>query len=96
MQLEFVTGCSQPSIGFISSAQFPADPMANRHRILLPEYGSTPAAQAYGLSSDCPSETGIAKFEPPNSRTMAKLIPMTLPSLLKSGPPDPPEVVWAS
>jgi hypothetical protein len=32
----------------------------------------------------------MAKFDPPNSRTMAKLIPITLPSLLKSGPPDPP------
>src|SRR5579864_2846867 len=38
----------------------------------------------------------MAKFDPPNSRTMAKLIPITLPSLLKSGPPEPPEVVWAS
>jgi hypothetical protein len=32
----------------------------------------------------------MAKFDPPNSRTMAKLIPITLPSLLKSVPPDPP------
>jgi hypothetical protein len=38
---------------------------------------------------------GIAKFDPPKSRTMAKLIPMTLPSLLKRGPPEPPDVVCA-
>src|SRR5437762_13340845 len=34
----------------------------------------------------------MAKFDPPNSRTIAKLIPITLPSLLNSGPPEPPVV----
>jgi xanthine dehydrogenase YagR molybdenum-binding subunit len=38
----------------------------------------------------------MAKFDPPKSRTMAKLIPTTLPSPLKKGPPEPPEVVCAS
>jgi hypothetical protein len=40
--------------------------------------------------------TGMAKFEPPKSRSMATFTAITLPSALNSGPPDPPDVVWAS
>jgi hypothetical protein len=46
-----------------------------------------------GFRRAFPYPTGMAKFDPPNSRTIAKLIPITFPSLLKSGPPEPPEVV---
>jgi hypothetical protein len=40
--------------------------------------------------------TGTARLEPPKSRRTAKFMPMTFPSRLKSGPPEPPEVVAAS
>jgi|HubBroStandDraft_1064217.scaffolds.fasta_scaffold17054_3 hypothetical protein len=36
---------------------------------------------------------GTARFEPPNPLSTAKFMPITFPSRLKSGPPDPPEVV---
>src|SRR6266581_111524 len=40
--------------------------------------------------------TGTARFEPPKSLSTAKFMPITFPSRLKSGPPEPPEVVAAS
>jgi hypothetical protein len=40
--------------------------------------------------------TGTARFEPPKSLRTAKFMPITFPSRLKSGPPEPPEVVAAS
>src|SRR5712672_456745 len=39
---------------------------------------------------------GTAKFDPPNPFNIAKLTPITFPSRLNSGPPDPPDVVAAS
>jgi hypothetical protein len=39
---------------------------------------------------------GTARFEPPKSLSTAKLMPITFPFRLKSGPPEPPEVVAAS
>src|SRR6266404_4576939 len=40
--------------------------------------------------------TGTARFDPPKSLSTAKFMPITFPSRLKSGPPEPPEVVAAS
>jgi hypothetical protein len=40
--------------------------------------------------------TGTARFDPPNPFNIAKLTPITFPLRLKSGPPEPPEVVAAS
>ena len=54
--------------------------------------GSAFGYTSQGFNSDSPKRTGMAKFDPPNSRTIAKLIPITLPSLLNSGPPEPPVV----
>ena len=39
---------------------------------------------------------GTARFDPPKSLSTAKFMPITFPSRLKSGPPEPPEVVAAS
>ncbi len=39
---------------------------------------------------------GTARFDPPNPFRIAKFTPITFPSRLNSGPPDPPEVVAAS
>jgi len=47
---------------------------------------------AYFTSSSA-QRTGTAKFEPPKSLRMAKFTPITLPWRLKSGPPEPPDVV---
>jgi hypothetical protein len=41
-------------------------------------------------------EMGTAKFEPEKLVRIAKFTPITLPSLLNTGPPDPPDVVCAS
>src|SRR5437899_11830692 len=48
------------------------------------------------LTSLSAQRTGTTKFDPPKSLRMAKFTPMTLPLRLKSGPPEPPEVVAAS
>ncbi len=48
------------------------------------------------LTSSSAQRTGTTKFDPPKSLRMAKFTPMTLPLRLKSGPPEPPEVVAAS
>jgi hypothetical protein len=50
----------------------------------------------YRGSNGFANRTGMAKLEPPKSRSMATFTAMTLPSALNSGPPDPPDVVWAS
>src|ERR1700704_394297 len=39
---------------------------------------------------------GTARFDPPNPFKIAKFTPITFPSRLNSGPPDPPDVVAAS
>ena len=41
-------------------------------------------------------EIGTAKFEPEKPDRIAKFTPITFPLPLNTGPPDPPEVVWAS
>ena len=48
------------------------------------------------LSSSFAYLTGTARFDPPKSLSTAKFMPITFPSRLKSGPPEPPEVVAAS
>lgn len=68
----------------------------NRLRQLGGTYSATNRLNQCCFRRDFPYPTGIARFDPPNSRTTAKLIPITFPSSLKSGPPEPPEVVWAS
>jgi hypothetical protein len=40
--------------------------------------------------------TGTARLEPPKPLNTAVFMPITLPLRLKSGPPEPPEVVAAS
>src|SRR5260370_15781319 len=39
--------------------------------------GSAFGYTSRGFNSDSPKRTGMAKFDPPKSRTIAKLIPMT-------------------
>src|SRR5260370_19200902 len=39
--------------------------------------GSAFGYTSQGFNSDSPKRTGMAKFDPPKSRTIAKLIPMT-------------------
>jgi hypothetical protein len=48
------------------------------------------------LSNSFAYRTGTARFDPPNPFRIAKFTPMTFPSRLNNGPPDPPEVVAAS
>jgi hypothetical protein len=48
------------------------------------------------LSNSFAYRAGTARFDPPNPFSIAKFTPITFPSRLNSGPPDPPEVVAAS
>src|SRR5580693_6680630 len=48
------------------------------------------------LSKSVAYLAGTARFEPPKPLSAAKFMPITLPSLLKSGPPEPPDAVAAS
>ncbi len=55
------------------------------------------ASAVLGVSSIFAAcEIGTAKFEPEKPESIAKFTPITLPLLLNTGPPDPPEVVCAS
>ena len=56
---------------------------------------TNPATETY-FTSPSAYRTGTARFDPPKSVRIAKFTPITFPSRLKSGPPDPPEVVAAS
>jgi len=58
-----------------------------------------PGTQAEKFYRDSNSVTylaGTARFEPPKSLSTAKVMPITFPLRLNSGPPEPPEVVAAS
>ena len=48
------------------------------------------------LSSSFAYLAGTARFDPPKSLTRAKFTPITFPFRLKSGPPEPSNVVAAS
>ena len=48
------------------------------------------------LSSSFAYLAGTARFDPPKSLIRAKFTPITFPFGLKSGPPEPPNVVAAS
>src|SRR6266849_7251115 len=50
----------------------------------------------HGLRSGLAKRIGTPKFEPPKPLTTANVMPITSPSRLMSGPPEPPEVVCAS
>src|SRR5713101_5467399 len=50
----------------------------------------------HGLRSGLAKRIGTPKFEPPKPLTTANVTPITSPSRLMSGPPEPPEVVCAS
>jgi len=55
------------------------------------------ASAVLGVSSIFAAcEIGTAKLEPEKPESIAKFTPITLPLLLNTGPPDPPEVVCAS
>ena len=55
-----------------------------------------PAESLSYLSNSSANLAGTARFEPPKPLSTAKLMPITLPFLLKRGPPEPPDVVAAS
>src|ERR1700739_2021466 len=48
------------------------------------------------LNNSFAYRAGTARFDPPNPFSIAKFTPITFPSRLNRGPPDPPEVVAAS
>jgi len=48
------------------------------------------------LSNSFAYRTGTARFDPPKPFNIAKFTPITFPSRLNNGPPDPPDVVAAS
>src|SRR5580700_11758199 len=62
---------------------------------LLPERLRRPwlaaPAGCYFASKGCEKRIGMPKLEPPNPFKIATVTPMTFPSRLKSGPPEPPE-----
>ena len=67
-----------------------------RQRILVAGEAVIVQTRGQGVNKGEAKRMGMPKFEPPKPLTTAYVTPMTLPSLLNSGPPEPPEVVCAS
>ncbi len=84
-------GSSRPKLSAISSVTFwmrtPSHPRRVRPYLMICLI--TGSARAEGIAKPIPTE-------PPVGLKMAVLIPMTLPSILKSGPPEFPRLMDAS
>src|SRR5215831_14820581 len=68
-------------------------PPLMRTHFPLAENPHAPYRQINYLSRSFAYLAGTARFEPPKPFSTAKFIPITFPLRLKSGPPEPPDVV---
>jgi hypothetical protein len=77
----------------VASSTLPSAPV---FLLLFPDSASISRVRTAYCNNSLAYFTGTARFDPPNPFNIAKFTPITFPLRLKSGPPEPPDVVAAS